>query len=77
MFGMMFGDAGHVSLLILVGPLLRFGRWAKLVWARAAWPFVVGAGVSATFFGLLYGEFFGPTSVLRCCGFHLSPSLSA
>ena len=28
------------------------------------WPFVAGAGLSATAFGLLYGEFFGPTGVL-------------
>jgi V/A-type H+/Na+-transporting ATPase subunit I len=64
MFGMMFGDAGHGVLLVLVGLILRWGRWARLAWARAAWPFVVGAGIAATVFGLLYGEFFGPTGVI-------------
>ena len=35
--------------------------WARF---RKVWPFVVGAGAAAAFFGLLYGEFFGPTGVV-------------
>jgi V/A-type H+-transporting ATPase subunit I len=64
MFGMMFGDAGHGLLVVLAGLLLRTGKPASLARFRRVWPFVVGAGVSATFFGLLYGEFFGPTGVV-------------
>jgi len=64
MFGMMFGDAGQGVLLVGVAVALRAGwpRWARRF--RQAWPFVGGAGVAATVFGLLYGEFFGPTGLL-------------
>jgi V/A-type H+/Na+-transporting ATPase subunit I len=64
MFGMMFGDAGQGALLVAVAVALRFGwpRWLRRF--RAAWPFVGGAGLAATAFGLLYGEFFGPTGLV-------------
>ncbi|HYA52427.1 MAG TPA: V-type ATPase 116kDa subunit family protein, partial [Streptosporangiaceae bacterium] len=64
MFGMMFGDAGQGILLVGAAVALRAGwpAWARRY--RPAWPFVAGAGVSATLFGLLYGEFFGPTGVV-------------
>ena len=32
--------------------------------ARTVWPFVAGSGLVAMVFGLLYGEFFGPTGVI-------------
>jgi V/A-type H+-transporting ATPase subunit I len=64
MFGAMFGDAGHGLLLLLLGLLLRLRRPARLARFHAAWPFVVGAAIAAIFFGVLYGEFFGPTGVL-------------
>lgn len=64
MFGMMFGDAGHGLLLVAAGLLLRSGRIHRLASLRRLWVFVVGGGVAATIFGLLYGEFFGPTGVL-------------
>jgi V/A-type H+-transporting ATPase subunit I len=64
MYGMMFADAGQGALLLLGGLLLRVGRPRRLARFRAAWPFLVGAGVSATVFGVLFGEFFGPTGVL-------------
>jgi V/A-type H+-transporting ATPase subunit I len=64
MFGAMFGDAGHGLLLLLVGLLLRWRYPARLARFHAAWPFVVGAALAAIFFGVLYGEFFGPTGVL-------------
>jgi V/A-type H+-transporting ATPase subunit I len=65
MFGMMFADAGHGLLVVGAGLLLRAGRPRRLARFRRVWPFVVGAGVSATAFGVLFGELFGPTEVLR------------
>jgi V/A-type H+-transporting ATPase subunit I len=64
MFGMMFGDAGQGLLLVAAAVLLRFGLPRPLARWRSAWPFVAGAGVASTVFGLLYGEFFGPTGVV-------------
>jgi len=64
MFGMMFGDAGEGVALLAVAAALRAGwpGWARRF--RGAWPFVGGAGLAATVFGLLYGECFGPTGLV-------------
>ena len=64
MFGMMFGDAGHGLLLVAAALCLRAGwpGWARGL--RGAWPFVAGAGLAATAFGVAYGEFFGPTGLV-------------
>ena len=62
MFGMMFGDAGHGLVLVLLGLLLRRSRRFGSV--QPVWPLVVACGLAGTFFGLLYGEFFGPTGVV-------------
>jgi V/A-type H+/Na+-transporting ATPase subunit I len=66
MFGAMFGDAGHGLLLVLAGLAIRRGlSWPRPVAKlRPHWLFITGAGVSAAFFGLGYGEFFGPTGVV-------------
>jgi V/A-type H+-transporting ATPase subunit I len=63
MFGMMFGDVAHGLAIVGVGALARFGV-GRLERLRGAVPFLVGAGVSATGFGLLYGEAFGPTGLV-------------
>ncbi|KAE8762172.1 V-type ATPase 116kDa subunit family protein [Georgenia thermotolerans] len=64
MFGMMFGDVGHGALLVAGGLLLRAGRPRRLARFAKVWPFVVGSGVAAIGFGLLYGECFGPTGLV-------------
>lgn len=64
MFGMMFGDVGHGLVLALLGALLlraRTGRFARL---RRLAPFAVAGGLAAAFFGVLYGEAFGPTGLV-------------
>jgi V/A-type H+-transporting ATPase subunit I len=63
MFGMMFGDAGQGLLLVGVAAALRAGWPRRARRFRRAWPFVGGCGVAATIFGVLYGEFFGPTGL--------------
>ncbi len=65
MFGMMFADAGHGLLLLVLGLLLRSGRLRGVDRFRHVWPFVVGAGLTSIVFGVLFGEFFGPTGVLE------------
>jgi V/A-type H+/Na+-transporting ATPase subunit I len=64
MFGMMFGDVGHGSLLLLLGVLVWSGRPRQLASLRRFGPFLVGAGITSSLFGLAYGEFFGPTQVV-------------
>ncbi|MEZ5184454.1 MAG: V-type ATPase 116kDa subunit family protein [Candidatus Nanopelagicales bacterium] len=64
MYGMMFADAGQGLLLLIGGIMLRFGRPSSLARFRSAWLFITGAGLAAMFFGVLFGEFFGPTGVL-------------
>ncbi|MFC4783833.1 V-type ATPase 116kDa subunit family protein [Nocardioides sp. MAHUQ-72] len=63
MFGMMFADAGHGALLLAAGLAARAQAW-RLARLRPVWTFLVGAGAASVFFGVLYGEFFGPTGVL-------------
>ena len=63
MFGMMFADAGHgaiVAILGIVAGLQR--RWPSL---RTAWVLITACGASACVFGVVFGEFFGPTGVVR------------
>ncbi len=64
MFGMMFGDVAHGLALIAAAIGFRAGWPAVARRYRGAWPFVAGAGLTATLFGLAYGEFSGPTGVL-------------
>jgi V/A-type H+-transporting ATPase subunit I len=64
MFGMMFGDVAHGLAIVALGLVARrldSDRWQSV---RAVAPFLIGAGLSAMFFGLLYGEAFGPTGLV-------------
>jgi V/A-type H+-transporting ATPase subunit I len=64
MFGMMFGDVGHGVMLALLGLGLARAHSARLAPFTGLWPFLVAGGVAASFFGLLYGEAFGPTGLV-------------
>ena len=72
MFGMMFADLGQGALLLAAGLVARFGAgsWSRsgpvrqLGRLRPVWTFLAGAGAASMVFGLLYGEFFGPTGVI-------------
>jgi V/A-type H+/Na+-transporting ATPase subunit I len=64
MFGMMFADAGHGAVLLLGALLVRAVPWRRTAPLREVWLLLAGAGLASCVFGLLYGEFFGPTGVL-------------
>jgi V/A-type H+-transporting ATPase subunit I len=64
MFGMMFGDVGDGILVAAAGLWLRRSRQARFASVRRVWPLIVALGLSATAFGVLYGECFGPTGVV-------------
>jgi V/A-type H+/Na+-transporting ATPase subunit I len=64
MFGMMFADAGHGALLVGAALLIRSGRIRRLARLQPMWLFVAGGGLASVCFGVLYGEFFGPTGAL-------------
>ncbi len=64
MFGMMFGDAGHGAILLVLGLALRGRRTGRLARLARTWAFVAGAGLASVVFGVLYGEAFGPTGLL-------------
>jgi V/A-type H+-transporting ATPase subunit I len=65
MFGMMFGDAGHGLLLAALGGLVRLVPHPRLESLRRVWLLPLAAGLSASAFGVLYGEAFGPTGLIR------------
>ncbi len=63
MFGIMFADAGHGAIVAILGiAALLQRRWLSL---RSAWLLITACGISACVFGVVFGEFFGPTGVVR------------
>lgn len=58
LFGLMFGDVGHGAVLALMG------LWAGHKWKSPLGDIVATAGVSAAFFGILYGSMFGFEDIL-------------
>jgi V/A-type H+-transporting ATPase subunit I len=64
MFGMMFGDVVHGLAIVIAGVVVARARAGRIARLRRAGPFLIGAGASATVFGLLYGEALGPTGLV-------------
>lgn len=64
LFGMMFGDVGHGLLLLFAGLLLR--RSARF---RDHGSIVAQVGLFSTFFGLLFGSFFGHEGLIPALWF--------
>ena len=57
-FGMMFSDAGYGLLMIIVCGLLGFGNFMEKE-KRRMFKMFFYCGISTTFWGLMYGSFFG------------------
>jgi V/A-type H+-transporting ATPase subunit I len=64
MFGIMFADVGHGGLLLLAALATRLGWSKRLARLRPVWLFLALGGIASMAFGVLYGEFFGPTKVV-------------
>jgi V/A-type H+-transporting ATPase subunit I len=64
LFGAMFGDVGHGLLLTLLGVLLISRRVRFLNSLASLGGLITICGLAATFFGFLYGSFFGSENVL-------------
>ncbi|GMQ99549.1 MAG: hypothetical protein BMS9Abin18_0367 [Zetaproteobacteria bacterium] len=71
MFGMMFGDLGHGMVLFLAGVCLHAWsrRAGKDAWRRFA-QVLIPVGLSAAFFGTLFGSFFSHEDLLPALWFH-------
>lgn len=57
-FGMMFSDAGYGLLLMIVCGLLGFGNFMEKK-NRRMYKMFFYCGISTTFWGIMYGSFFG------------------
>ncbi len=57
-FGMMFSDAGYGLLMMIACGILGFGRILEKS-RRRAYKMFFWCGVSTTFWGIMYGSFFG------------------
>ena len=67
-FGMMFGDVGHGFILLVAGLTMAFAKGFKKM-KNIGW-LVFALGCSSTFFGFLFGEFFGPSHIIPALWMH-------
>ncbi len=73
LYGIMFADVGHGAILFIGGILLLFARSRKDMNKVGEIPryillsagIIMLSGISAMFWGYLFGEFFGPSGVLH------------
>jgi len=73
LFGIMFADVGQGAILSVVGVLLTYFRGKVNIekmgdikrYLLLADGLLILCGISAMFFGLLFGEFFGPSGVIH------------
>ncbi|MHB1295569.1 MAG: V-type ATP synthase subunit I [Anaerolineae bacterium] len=59
MFGVMFGDLGHGSVLAILGLLLAFKAIPALAGQAKIGSVLIACGLSSALFGVLYGSVFG------------------
>lgn len=71
-FGMMFSDAGYGLLMMIACGILGFGNVLEKH-KRRAYKMFFYCGVSTTFWGLMYGSFFGDMIDTICSKFLNSP----
>lgn len=57
-FGLIIGDAGYASVIILFAWSMVLRRKSVPIWSDLAW-ILFACGLSSLFFGLIFGEFFG------------------
>ncbi len=69
MFGVMFGDIGHGSLLLIVGILLCVLNQKMKIEATGAIRYLILLmGIFALFNGFIYNEFFAiPLNIFESC----------
>lgn len=65
LYGAMFGDVGHGAAIVALGLLLYFLTRKKSETMRSFGAIMIYIGISAMFFGCLYGEVFGIENFLK------------
>lgn len=68
LFGMMFGDVGQGAVFILLGAVMAFSK--KLYLLRDTGKLFMCVGVSAVFFGFMYGSVFGSEELIPALWLH-------
>ncbi|MBN2116018.1 MAG: hypothetical protein JW730_05595 [Anaerolineales bacterium] len=71
LFGAMFGDIGQGLVLALLGWLMSTGRFLKSMSSLGG--LIIACGLSAAFFGVLYGSIFGFEEDVHLFGIELRP----
>ena len=71
LFGIMFGDAGQGLVLILIGVILHFNLIKIGNWNKYSLVFI-SIGISSFIMGLLTGEFFANSDILRPFGYFVT-----